>query len=215
MNCGARWRSTRTDVRACARRLREADATRTAYGDVGQLLVSPDGALSLVPFEALVDEQGRYLIERFSISYVTSGRDLLRRQGSRAHRGPPVIIADPYYGEPPVPAPQSRSVTTAAEQAALYFAPLANTAGEANAIKRLFPDALLLTGPRATKAAVTRLEAPRMLHIASHGFFLQGGAGTSDAGATIENPLLRPPSLAGANLGLDIRADGILTALEA
>ena len=67
-----------------------------------------------------------------------------------------------------------------------------------------------------------------MLHIASHGFFLKDGAregasapaapgtGVSDAGATIENPLLRSGiALAGANLGHDIRGDGILTALEA
>ena len=117
--------------------------------------------------------------------------------------------------QPLAPA-QHRSVTTAADPAALYFAPLANTAEEASAIKRFFPDALLLTGRRATKAAVARLEAPRMLHIASHGFFLKDGARAGDAGATIENPLLRSGiALAGANLGLDIRGDGILTALEA
>jgi CHAT domain-containing protein len=96
----------------------------------------------------------------------------------------------------------------------LYFAPLANTAAEANAIKRFLPDALVLTGPRATKAAVARLDAPRLLHIASHGFFLKDGAAVS--GAPIENPLLRSGiALAGANLGHDIRGDGILTALEA
>ena len=186
---------TRTDVNGHARAVHDLlmRPLRAAYGDVSQLLVSPDGALNLVPFEALIDEQGRYLIERFSISYLTSGRDLLRQQVSRAHRGPPVIIADPRYGEPapatagpvrrkqPLPAAPYRSVTTAADPAALYFAPLANTAAEANAIKRFFPDALLLTGPRATKAAVARLEAPRMLHIASHGFFLKDGAGASDA----------------------------------
>ena len=55
-----------------------------------------------------------------------------------------------------------------------------------------------------------------MLHIASHGFFLKDGARAGDAGATIGNPLLRSGlALAGANLGLEIRADGILTALEA
>ena len=221
---------TRTDVNGHARAVHDLlmRPLRATYSDVSQLLVSPDGVLNLVPFEALIDEQGRYLIERFSISYLTSGRDLLRLQVSRAHRGPPVIIADPRYGEPapatagpvrrkqPLPPAPYRSVTTAADPAALYFAPLANTAEEANAIKRFFPDALLLTGPRATKAAVARLEAPRMLHIASHGFFLKDGAGASDAGASIENPLLRSGiALAGANLGHDIRGDGILTALEA
>jgi CHAT domain-containing protein len=47
-------------------------------GTVSHLLISPDGALNLVPFEALVDQQQRYLIERYAVSYLTTGRDLLR-----------------------------------------------------------------------------------------------------------------------------------------
>jgi len=50
-----------------------------------------------------------------------------------------------------------------------------------------------------------------VLHIASHGFFLQ------EPGALrVDNPLLRSGvALAGANLSRDARDDGILTALEA
>ena len=236
---------TRTDVNAHARAVYDVllRPLRTAYGDASRLLISPDGALNLVPFEALVDgqgeEQGRYLIERFSVSYLSSGRDLLRLQVPRVHRSAAVIVADPDYGEPPLAAAPTgrkepstrapyRSVTTAVDRAALYFAPLANTAAEARAIKHLFPDAVLLTRQRATKAAFAQLDAPRMLHIASHGFFLGDGAREgapapaapgargSDAGATIENPLLRSGiALAGANLGHGLRGDGILTALEA
>ncbi len=237
---------TRTDVNAHARAVYDVllRPLHAAYGDASRLLISPDGALNLVPFEALVDgqgeERGRYLIERFSVSYLSSGRDLLRLQVPRVHRSAAVIVADPDYGEPALAAtvptgrkqPSTRapyrSVTTAGDRAALYFAPLANTAAEAHAIKHLFPDAVLLTRQRATKAAFAQLDAPRMLHIASHGFFLGDGAregapapaapgaGVSDAGATIENPLLRSGiALAGANLGHGLRGDGILTALEA
>jgi CHAT domain-containing protein/Tfp pilus assembly protein PilF len=228
---------TRADVKARGRALYDllVRPLQTAHGDGSQLLVSPDGGLNLVPFEALVDEHGRYLIESFSISYLSSGRDLLRMQVPRVHRSAPVIVANPHYGEPgpagagpsrhkqPSPRAQYRSVTTAVDTSALYFASLANTAEEARAIKRLFPDAVLLTGQRATKAEFTRLDAPRMLHIASHGFFLEdaarGGAlsGSNDAkAAAIENPLLRSGiALAGANLGHEARSNGILTALEA
>jgi CHAT domain-containing protein/Tfp pilus assembly protein PilF len=234
---------TRTDVKVHARAVHDLlmKPLRTSSGDVFRLLVSPDGGLNLVPFEALVDEDGRYLIERFSVSYLSTGRDLLRMRVPRVHRSPPLIVADPHYGEPAPanagsvrrrrasPRAPYRSVTTAADRASLYFAPLANTAEEARRIKRLFPNAILLTGRRATKAALVRLDAPRMLHIASHGYFLQapprGSApapptaaspGASGASATIENPLLRSGiALAGANLGHDVRGDGILTALEA
>ena len=177
----------RADVKARARALDELimRPLRGSFGDATRLLLSPDGELSLVPFEALVDEQGRYLIERYATSYVTSGRDLLRMQVPRASRSHAVVFADPLFGEPgPAHAESAarkqiatnlrhRSVTTGTDLSSVYFAPLAATGDEARAIKRLFPEASLFMGGRATKAALQRLQAPRMLHIASHGFFLQ------------------------------------------
>jgi CHAT domain-containing protein len=72
-----------------------------------------------------------------------------------------------------------------------------------------------LTGRRATKAEVQRVSAPGILHIASHGFFLEDAAGTASE-ATAQNPLLRSGlALAGANLAGDGHGNGILTALEA
>jgi len=213
----------RGDVKARARTLDSLvmAPVRAAFGGLARLLISPDGALNLVPFEALVDEQDRYLIERHAISYLTSGRDLLRMLVARASRSSAAIFADPIFGEPapaaaaPVPVPvrattaARRSVTTGPERSSVYFAPLAATAEEALAIKGLFPDATLFTGERAQKAFLQRVQAPRILHIASHGFFLQDGS------ATAENPLLRSGlALAGANLQHDTE-DGILTALEA
>ena len=122
-----------------------------------------------------------------------------------------------------------RSVTTGEDLSTIYFAPIAGTGEEARAIKALFPDATLLTGRHATKAALQRLDAPRMLHIASHGFFLQdaardtqtppatavNGTRAMSASGNGGNPLLRSGlALAGANLARD-HDDGILTALEA
>jgi len=212
----------RGDVKARARTLDSLvmAPVRPAFGGLARLLISPDGALNLVPFEALVDEQDRYLIERHAISYLTSGRDLLRMQVARASRSSAAVFADPVFGEPAPSGAASavlvrttpaarRSVTTGPERSSVYFAPLAATAEEALAIKGLFPDATLFTGERAQKAFLQRVQAPRILHIASHGFFLQ------DGGATAENPLLRSGlALAGANLKRDTE-DGILTALEA
>jgi CHAT domain-containing protein/Tfp pilus assembly protein PilF len=195
---------------------------RASIGGATRLLISPDGELNLVPFEALVAEDGRYLIRRYSMSYLTSGRDLLRMRPARARRGRPVIFADPVFGEPAVTnvaQPIDRlaanvenrgSVTTGENLSSVYFAPLAATADEARAIKALFPDAVLFTRHGATKAALRRVSAPRMLHIASHGFFLE------DAHLVIQNPLLRSGlALAGANLTHDSTDDGLLTALEA
>jgi len=51
---------------------------RSLAGDVQRFFISPDGQLNLVPYGALVDDRGHYLIENYTFLYVTSGRDLLR-----------------------------------------------------------------------------------------------------------------------------------------
>jgi CHAT domain-containing protein/tetratricopeptide (TPR) repeat protein len=177
-----------------------AGAGADASDGAPRLLISPDGDLNLIPFEAMIDRNGRYLIERYAISYLTSGRDLLRMQVMRAARGVPVIVADPLFGKQPT------------EPSSMYFAPLSNTAAEAHEIKRLFPESRLLLGSDASKTALAGLDAPRLLHIASHGFFFRGGASVST-----ENRLLRSGlALAGANLDGAASGDsGILTAMEA
>lgn len=106
---------------------------RPILGDAARLLVSPDGELNLVPFEALLDERQRYLVERYSISYLTSGRDLLRLQVPRPLTGGLLVVADPAFGEPrPERAPAAparghatgRGAATGRELSTVYFAPL-------------------------------------------------------------------------------------------
>ena len=56
------------DVKARARAVDERvmRPLRAWLGGATRLVISPDGALTLMPFEALADEHGRYLIERYS-----------------------------------------------------------------------------------------------------------------------------------------------------
>ena len=125
-------------------------------GGVTRLLLSPDGALNLVPFEAFVDADQRYLIERYAITYLTTGRDLLRLQVARPSKARRSSSPTRSFGEPAAaelttartrpPQRRRRSVVTADSLASVYFAPLAGTGDEARAIKSLFPDATLLTG---------------------------------------------------------------------
>jgi CHAT domain-containing protein len=200
----------REDVRDAARVLDRLvmEPARPLAGDAALLLVSPEGPLNLVPLEALVDEHGRYLVERYAITYLSSGRDLLRMQVSRASHGAPVIVADSLFGDPEAaPAPQRRT-GVAPDLEKLYFAPLAGAAQEAAAIHGLFPEGRMLVGPDATGWALKHVDAPSILHIATHGFFLPA------IGAA--NPLLRSGlALAGANRRSGRDDDGILTALEA
>lgn len=188
------------------------------------LLIAPDGALNLIPFEALPETAGRFLVEKFAVSYLSSGRDLLRLSSLQAavSTAPPLVIADPVFGEPgalanvalaKTPA-RRRSVTASQDLKDVYFAPLFATAQEARKIKTLFKDATVLTGAEATEAALKQTVAPRLLHIATHGFFLADWS----ASQPNLNPLLRSGlALAQANLRQQNTTgeDGILTALEA
>jgi CHAT domain-containing protein/Flp pilus assembly protein TadD len=219
---------------------------RSQVGESRQLLVSPDGPLNLIPFAALVDEKGRYLVERYAISYLTSGRDLLRLQVARESQSGPMVIANPDFGTPgggkeESPGRQPAVAEAAEEQSSrsafdqINFSPLRYTAEEGEALRALLPDATVLTGRQATKAALMQVRSPRLLHIATHGFFLKdldltptgarGGQALSDDPSRtlqeleknhirIESPLLRSGlALAGANEHQE-KDNGILTALE-
>ena len=199
------------------------------------LLISPDAALNLVPFAALLDPTGRYLLETREISYLTSGRDLLRLQEPAVPGGRPLVVANPAFDSPTSSAtatPASGSSQRAVDLSRARFTPLPGTAAEADALRRLLPDAEVLTGREANESAVKSAHGPRLLHLATHGFFLGSNqratsergrllvqAASLDSGPTvvIENPLLRSGlAFAGANQRDDGHGgDGILTALEA
>jgi CHAT domain-containing protein len=76
-------RSTRySNVKQVARTLDELlmQPVRKLLGNSRTVLLSPDSQLNLIPFAALVDENNRYLVENYSITYLSSGRNLLRLQ---------------------------------------------------------------------------------------------------------------------------------------
>jgi CHAT domain-containing protein len=75
----------------------------------------------------------------------------------------------------------------------------------------------ILSGPEATEAAVKNARGPRILHLATHGFFLPDQALGTAGTAPYEDALVRSGlALAGANrAGLHRSGDdGLLTALE-
>ncbi len=189
---------------------------RSLLGNHTHLLISPDGNLNLIPFEALTDEKNRYLVENYSITYLTGGRDLLRMQILRGSKSKPVVVANPSFGEPvsmsAATVSKRNSVTATRNLSDTYFAPLGGTIQEARSIQTLFPEATLLTDKQATETALKKVIAPEILHISTHGFFLEDNEPTT----RIENPLLRAGlALAGANQRTGMNDDGIFTALEA
>jgi len=242
--------AARGDVTAVKEAARVVDEqvmrpVRGLLGATRRIFLSPDGALNLIPFAALVDERGKYLVEDYTLTYLTSGRDLLRLQATSESKSPPLVLANPLYNDS-----GGNQVETLAAVAAkrdvdfndidfskVRYVPLPGTAEEAKTLSALMPGARLLSAAEATEAALKQIHAPRILHVATHGFFLtdqprQAGSrevslrpGTSTGGIAAapvvasrgENLLLRSGLiLAGVNQrrsGTD--EDGVLTAAEA
>ncbi len=177
---------------------------RQLLGNTKTILLSPDAALNLIPFEALVDENNQYLVENYHITYLTSGRDLLRLKDKFASQQSPLIVADPFYGK----AGEKVALTRSIDRSEFTFPGLPGTEEEAKAIKNLLPQATVLTGSEATENAVKQVKKPNILHIATHGFF-------KPESNVLENPLLRSGLvLAGVTIGQSAGDDGVLTALE-
>jgi len=181
-------------ARAAALSKRILDPLRPSIGGA-RLLLSPDGALNLVPMGALVNERGRYLAERFEISYLTSGRDLLRFGADSPLSSNPVVMANPDYGQRVATArvePATRTLQERSEEldrGGFTFRALPGTAQEGEAIGALLQSesAHILTGAQATEANLKRVHGPRILHLATHGFFLndqEAVSATRDARAS-------------------------------
>ncbi|WP_309890016.1 CHAT domain-containing tetratricopeptide repeat protein, partial [Archangium sp.] len=160
-------------------------------GKTRRLFLSPDGQLALVPFAALHDGK-RFLVDAFDIIHLTSGKDLLRRPEAQSSARSVVVLADPDFGATPTASSLTQEGSPAMAQrldsverifSALRselpdtaWQRLPGTRKEAEAIKRLFPQAQLLLDGNATKDALLKLETPGLLHIATHGFFLAAPA---------------------------------------
>ena len=196
-------------------------------GNAALLLIAPDSELNVIPFAALMDGQDRFLVEKFNIAYLSSGRDLLRMQQTAARaRSGPVLVTSPEFGH------ETTATTTSRKGSLLRdvdFLPLPGTVAEAKAIKSVMKDSKLLNGAGATEAAFKQLKGPRVLHVATHGFYLDDKglptAGTrglklkprkeAEAPVRSDNPLLRSGlALAGVNTGGHAGEDGVLTAME-
>ncbi len=219
------------DVMALAQRLDRMTMAkiRPSLKKVEHVLVSPDGALNLVPFAALADERGRWLVREYEFSYLSSGRDLLRFDNERPSSIGAVVVGNPDFAKGEG-GPSSSSGRRSADMTGISFPPLPGTAEEAKAIGKVVDDARLLIGDDASEAALRGAQRPAVLHVATHGFFLTDEmiAGPGARGAKYvksdddfapppgaENPLVRSGlAMRGANLRADGDDDGILTALE-
>jgi len=202
--------------------------------DIDHWFLSLDGALHRVPMAALPwpDGSNCWLNDAKRMTILTSGRDLLEleRRAPKAERS--VVIANPSFDlrMPPTselerePGWRSRDIDLVAR-----WSPLPGTAEEGQRVAELLA-AQLLSEADATTANLQRKARPRILHAATHGYFLpdQPQPHSDEVRQRIgepgplrsfqgEDPMLRSGLvLAGANHpDANPHDDGYLTAMEA
>lgn len=201
------------------------DPIEKELGADRELFISTDGALSTLPFAALTGPHGEYLVERYAFSFLGSGRDLPRFAIASSASSAPFVLANPDYDTTaPRKAPQNadeRGLTLSDE----LFSPLPGTAVEGKAVAASLGDASVLFGKDASTSALAKLHGPRVLHIATHGFFVPQKKGAPPAEVEgellravlprVDDPFVRSGlALAGAN-SRAANDDGILSAYEA
>jgi CHAT domain-containing protein/CHASE3 domain sensor protein len=120
------------------------------YIETELVFIAPDGALNLLPFQALHDGQ-KYLIEKYSVDYIPSASVLKKCMAKRKKLGGKALV----LGNPNL-------------QEAKYK--LVHAEEEAQVIAGMFPGAKVLLGNDANEKSVQLLGADfDVLHFACHG----------------------------------------------
>lgn len=157
-------------------------------------VIDPDGPLSVLPFEALVapSRNGERLrvIDHHSVRYVTSiaefaepARPQSLAKSAQAPQATAVIVADPVFADAggPSQGTLARELRTSSGELLrnLQLQPLPETREEADqvasALKTMGAKIQLHTGSKASLEAFDFREAPKYLHVATHGVFLEPG----------------------------------------
>ena len=148
-------------------------------------LIDPDGAISLVPFEALSEANGDPIVVGHAVRYVTSFASFATAPVKSAKTAATaLVIANPQFALDSKFAGVSssaRSVPTATGVLIenMTFKPLPHTAAEASnvqeALTRLGVKSDMRLGNDATLDSMSFSEAPRYLHIATHGIYMAPG----------------------------------------
>lgn len=149
-----------------------------------RLRIAPDGQLNVLPFEALLTGEGSFLGSRCQMSYLLNGGELLVPVAPVKDAGQLKIFAGPEYSRGLI----RKAATSEAEGfeprlskfwedissigAPLQFQPLPGTVEEAKSISKSMPGAVVVQGEEATEEAFVRSGGGGILHIATHGFYL-------------------------------------------
>ncbi|BAY26273.1 TPR repeat-containing protein [Calothrix sp. NIES-2100] len=181
-----------------------ADVLPTKESD--RVIFAPQDSLFLVPFPALQDENGKYLIEKHTILTSPSIQVLqLTHQQRNLVSGKEALVV----GNPKMP-----KVAPKIGETPQQLPPLPGAEQEAKAIASLLKTTAI-TGSKATKAAILRkISQARIVHLATHGL-LDDFKGLGVPGAISLAPSGQDNGLLTSNEILDLKLNAELVVLSA
>jgi CHAT domain-containing protein len=157
----------------------------------------PQSSLFMVPFAALQDTQGRYLIEKHTILYAPAIQvlDLTRQQRQRLKGQGSLVVGFPRTG-------------LIVGNPARIVPPLAEAEKEAVAISALLKTQPI-TGEQATKAAIlAKMPDAQIIHLATHAIYKEeGNLGLQSSLAFASTPQNSGSITAGEILDLKLNAN--------
>lgn len=205
------------------------------------IVISPDGQLWTVPWDALPVSESKLVLEEYAIRLVVSGRDILSavspKQQSNSPNAP-IIVADPRFDLAPASLKtassagsrnQRRSVGNRLSTIYRNAGRLPGTAQEAEAIRASVAtfagnEPIVHLDQAARETVVKNVQRPYCMVLSTHGFFVESESDGNSSGKLlgtnriVENPLLRCGLLlAGCQHADQVSADsddGVLTGLE-
>ena len=215
------------------------------------IFLSPDGNLNLLPFEILVGKDGKFLIENYAFNYLATGKDIIRFGEIKGQPGKYILVGDPDFN---LGRPEKKEILSkmglqkdkplevalrSIDLGGMSFKRLPATGEELKIIRSILGNSHteLYIGKQALEEVLHEMKPPKILHLATHGFYfgdqeMEGYLPPSTERGVLlttmpaerikvrikaKNPLLLSGFvLAGANVSLKKgsidRNDGIITA---
>ena len=143
------------------------------------LYLCPDASLNFLSFAALLDGDGRFVAEKYPITYIGSARDLAKKPSGKISKSM-ALIANPQFDAAEKNAKTNDLVAMRSAEADVFgsiaLPPLPGTEVEATSLQSLAAESGWQTksylGKDATETSVRNTKKPGVLHLATHGFYL-------------------------------------------
>ncbi len=200
--------------------------------EINTVYFSPDGAYNQINLNALRVKDSTFLIDQIDIRYVSNTKDIVesRKKGAaKQYVNNAILFGDPvFYTTKEI---KTEALSAAQRGGGGFIDRLPGTAREVQAIQDLLSaqswKVTLYQESKAEESIIKNVEKPRVLHIATHGFFEKNAEQddinlSSDLLGVKQDPLRRSGLLAkgAGELLMDgsknfDSQEGILTAYEA